>query len=424
MKPTPWKLVIVVGALCGAGAAAAGQDTSKASGATLLVNDSDALGQQGDDRLALAEAIRLANGGLALAQLSVSERRQVRGVPGVGRADRIRFAVKERVVRFPLQIAKKPEMDFAVLQTKSFMPVLAGNGGDEIDGKGVRFTNGPDDATDTVNAQTLTSGAPLGGAALVIESSDFTIRNAQFERFIDGLIFRPATGAASMTNVRVINNQFHKGGGIAFSGVSAGHERSALRNILIEGNTFLGPAHFGGSFPSKLHTAIAVTGATAAVAKGAATAKDVVVEDVQISRNTVRAFAGGVQVQPLQTLFAANRGAVLNRLHISGNDIALDPEAGDPAVYIWGAVSVNGQVSDVRVTGIRIENNKVLGNGHVLFIAGVEALMGGMSRPATSIWKISGLRRTGSRPLNPAPMASPPSQLSQKWAARLRPACP
>jgi len=280
-RPT-WKFFAAAGALSWASAPTIGHAAARPTGATLLVNDSDAVGRLGDHRLSLAEAIRLANGSLALSQLSSAERRRVRGIPGLGKSDRIRFSVEGGAIRFPVQITKKPDSDFAVLQTKSLMPVLVGNDSDEIDGKGVRFTNGPDEA------------APLGGAALVVESSNFTIRNTTFERFVDGLIFRPAAGSDGMANVRVINNRFLKGGGVGFTGVSAGQERSALRNILVEGNSFLGPAHFGGTFPSKLHNAIAVTGATAAVAKDAATAPDVVIEDVRILGNTVRAFAGGV----------------------------------------------------------------------------------------------------------------------------------
>lgn len=178
-------------------------------------------------------------------------------------------------------------------------------------------------------------------------------------------------------NARVIDGKFLNGGGISFTAVSAARERSALRDILITGNQFIGPGHFGRAFPSKLHSAISITGASSAVAKDSASAPDVILENIMIVGNTIREFAGGIQVQPLQTLFMANRGARLSRLRIEHNDIALGAETGDPAVYLWGAVSVNGQVSDVSVSDIFVRKNRIAGNGHVLFIAGVEALMGG-----------------------------------------------
>src|SRR3954454_10154325 len=54
---------------------------SGASVPTLLVNDSDTASSVGDSLLSLDEAIRLANGSLALPSLSAAERQQVRGRP-------------------------------------------------------------------------------------------------------------------------------------------------------------------------------------------------------------------------------------------------------------------------------------------------------------------------------------------------------
>src|SRR5436190_631376 len=62
-------------------------------GATLLVNDTDAVGMVGDNKLSLDEAIRLANGSLRQSQLSQAERQQVRGMPGPGAPDLIKVVL-------------------------------------------------------------------------------------------------------------------------------------------------------------------------------------------------------------------------------------------------------------------------------------------------------------------------------------------
>ena len=381
MKTGRMILTTAASLACLAGVQAAAS-SAVASGAELLVNDADALGAVGDERLSLSEAIALANGSLSVGTLSAAERRQVKGTPGSASADTIRFRVTGGTIRFPLQVQKKPDMDFAVLVTSSKLPDLSGNDGDRIVGGGIRFANGPDDAADTVNEVPLFKGAPLGGTGLVIESSNFSLSGVTFDRFIQPLVFRPAAGSAGLVNVTLKGNRFVNSGGVSFSAM-AGGERSALRNILVEKNEFLGSALYGETYPSKLHNAIAVTGASGAAPKDGQ-AETVIVDDIRIIGNKVREYAGGVQVQPLQVLFGKNRGAELTRLVVARNDISLGADAGDPAVYLWGAVAVNGEVSDVRVEDVLVERNRIVGNGHVLFLSGVEALLGGTA-PATNI---------------------------------------
>lgn len=384
-------LAVSMLALAGAGASAASARTqSMPTGATLTVNDADAIGTVGDGRLSLAEAIRLANGDLTPAQLDKGELRQVRGTPGPAAADRIRFAVKGGVVRLPLQVQARPDQAFAVLQSKSRMPVMKGNDGDSIEGRGIRLTNGPVDARDTVNAKPLFKGAPIGGTGLVIESSDLSITGVTFERFTQALSFRPAAGAAAMRGVRLTGNKFHNGGGVMFLAVSAAGERSALRDLIVRDNAFVGPRQFGDEYPSKLHSAISIVGVNGEAKDKSATAPDGVIEDVTIARNTVKEFAGGVQIQPLQTLFTANRGARLSRLAIRENDISLLDDAPDPAIYLWGAVAVNGHVADVKVSDVLVEGNKVAGNGYIVFIAGIEPLLG--STRAVNNVHVDGIR--------------------------------
>ena len=354
---------------------------SVGAGATLTVNDADGLGRVGDKRLSLAEAIRLANGSLTLTQLSKAERRQVRGSPGPAAADLIRFSVRGDAVRLPVQILAKPDQPFAPLIVNSLMPILRDNDGDTIGGRGVRLTNGADDMRDTVNAVPLFKGAPIGGLGLIVESANVTIKDVAFERFATPLSFRSADGKKVLSGMRVTGNKFHNGGGITFSAVTAAGERGTLRDLVISDNDFRGPRQFGEEFPSMLHSAMSIVGVDNGVKDTSASAPDGVVEDVTIARNSVKDFAGGVHVMPLQTVFAPNRGARLSRLTVAGNDIALLDEATDPAIYLWGAVAVNGHASDVSVSDVLVEGNKVVGNGFIVFIAGVEALMGGEQPP-------------------------------------------
>jgi len=362
--------------------------------ATLTVTDADAIGTKGDARLSLAEAIALANGSLDLATLSDAERGRIDGAPGAESRDQIKFDVVGGAVRFPLQVQKKPEMDFAVLTSSSLAPALIGNDGDAILGGGIRFTNGPDDATDTLNSPRLFTGAPLGGTGLVVQSSNFVIEGVTFERFILSLSFLPAAKSAGLENVKLINNRFHNTGGVIFGAVSAAGERSVLRKILVRDNEFLGPTLFGEHFPSKFHTAVSLVGATANVAASAAQGA-VVLEDLEVTGNTIKEFAGGVQSQPLQTLFAPNSGARLTGLKITGNTISLVPDAPDPAIYLWGAVSVGGQVSNVRVSDILVQDNTVAGNGFVIFVVGAEALLAG-SKTASDV-EVDNIRILGNR---------------------------
>lgn len=351
--------------------------------ATLIVTDCDAVGVAGDDKLSLVEAIALANGTLAFDRLSEGERRSVTGAAGSAGRDHIRFDVAGGAVHFPLQIQKLPEQEFAVLASVSKIPAMTGNDGDTISGDGIRFTNGAGNAADAVNGSAHAKGAPLGGTALVVQSSNVVIEGVTFERFIQGISFQPAPGAASLDHIRLLNNRFHNGGGVSFSGMSAAGERSALRDVVVKGNEFLGPRIFGGEYPSKLHNAIAFVGASGQAAR-TADKGDVILENLEVADNVVKEFAGGVQAQPLQTLFAPNSGGRLIGLRITGNDISLDADAPDPAIYIWGGVAVNGRISRAKVSDVLIQNNTIKGNGHVVFIVGAEALLGGTT-PSTDI---------------------------------------
>ncbi len=357
----------------------------------LTVTDPEGLGVVGDDLLSLAEAIQLANGVLQATGLSAAEQAQVDGQPGVASRDRIVFDVDGGAVRFPLQIQEKPPFDFAVLTPISLMPRLAGNDGDAIDGDGIRFTNGDDDATDTVNNPPIFRHAPLGGIALEIASSDFSVRGVTFERFILSLSLHPAQADAGLVNVEISGNRFHNTGGLNFSATTPQGERSRLQQIAVSGNEFRGSSLFDENFPSMLHTAIFFVGATEAAAGGAGQTL-AVLEDIRISGNSIEEFGTSVQLAPLQTIFTPNGGARMSRVTISDNDISVAEHAPDPAIYVWGAVNVGGQVSDVEVSDLRIENNNVTANGYAMVVLGVEVLIAGS--PSTNV-RIDGVRIAG-----------------------------
>lgn len=360
--------------------------------AGVVVTDADAVGAVGDDLLSLAEAIQLANGTLTRGGLSNAEASRINGDPGATSRDEIRFDVAGGAVRFPLQIQEKPAVEFAVLTPRSPLPALVGNDGDTITGEGIRFTNGADDAVDTVNVPRFYNGAPLGGLALRVASSDFTLSGVTFERFVQGIQVQPET-VDGLTNVAIAGNRFHNGGGIAFSATTSEGHRGSLSAVRVEDNEFLGPRVFDEHFPSMFHTAVSVMGASAATASSAKDEIAVVVSDVSISGNTIDQFGSGVQVQPLQAIFGANAHARVTGVRIENNRIIHTREAVDPPIYVWGAVNVGGTVSDVAVSDIAITDNTVSGNGYLVFVPAVEVLLAG-STPSSDV-TMDGVSITG-----------------------------
>ena len=336
----------------------------------ITVNDADAIGTVGDQRLSLAEAIRLANGSLALSALSDYERAQVQGLPGKASRDKVQFKVPGGAVRFPLQIQEKPFFDFAVLSPNTLMPAVEGNEGDAFVGNGIRFTNGPDDAVDTLNNPKFFVGAPLGGKALSVLSSDVIFTGITFERFITTLSMQPPANSAGISDVKIVGNKFYNSGGLGFTATNAGNARSAVRHVDVSDNEFRGPAEFGENFPSKFLTAISLN---AGAAGGPGT---YVIEDVDVSENVIKQYTSAVQAQALQSIFSPSSGARMSGVHIKRNKIVMAPNS-DPAIYLWGGVSVFGDVSDIQVNDLLIQHNDIVADGFVIFVTGVESLLGG-----------------------------------------------
>lgn len=367
-------------------------DVSPSYDARVTVNDPDAIGVVGDELLSLAEAIQLGNGTLAMDALSSEEAGQVSGTPGPASRDDIRFDVADGAVRFPLQIQEKLPFDYAILTPQSRLPAMTGNDGDAITGAGIRFTNGADDAIDTINQPPFYNGAPLGGLALVVRSSDITISDVTFERFISAMQVEPSS-AGGLANITIANNRFHNGGGLGVSATTASGERGSLISVRVQDNDFSGPEVFGERFPSTFHTAIFISGASTATASSIQDGVDVLLSDISVTGNTIDQFGTGVQVQPLQAIGVHNGHAKLDGLLIENNVIVQAPEAFDPPIYVWGAVNVLGSVTDIEVSGVAIRDNTVSGNGYLIFVTGLEVLLAG-STPSRDV-TFDGISITG-----------------------------
>jgi hypothetical protein len=129
-----WRAVAVVGAAvvvvsgCRGGVhhAGAAHSVQSSKSATLLVNDTSAVGTVGDNHLSLEEAIGLANGSLALGKLSKAERAQVHGTPGPGTPDLIKVALPRGTV----------------ISAQAALSVIRGNTDDTIDGNGATLSGG------------------------------------------------------------------------------------------------------------------------------------------------------------------------------------------------------------------------------------------------------------------------------------------
>jgi CSLREA domain-containing protein len=129
---------------------------------TIVVNstaDTDAR----DDGLTLREAIRLATGELAPADLSAAEKHNVHGKPGAQSADVIGFDPKV----FP------PAQPATITLSETLPSLTSGN--DAIDGAGA----GP-----------IIDGAGKGFNCLIIESAGNTIRGLQIQRCLNTLVLR------------------------------------------------------------------------------------------------------------------------------------------------------------------------------------------------------------------------------------------
>lgn len=143
------------------------QSSGSAAKAILTVNDTDAIGKNGDSLLSLDEAVRLANGTLVLDRLSAAERAQIKGAPGARSRDLITLP-KGATLTVPEGAAVTP---------------ITGNDGDILDGNGAM----------------LASGAAGKGTGLILSSSNFTLRNFQGRGF--ATIVNVEFGGRALSNI-------------------------------------------------------------------------------------------------------------------------------------------------------------------------------------------------------------------------------
>lgn len=371
----PWRarglLVIAAVAMATMACADGGQDDASPSAtsvvdvtsarrtspaAWLTVDDPDALGVIGDDRLSLAEAIRLANSSLDLSELSPGEAARVQGRPGATSPDEITFTVPGDRVEVPVQ--RVPDgSPWEPAPADPILPVLHGNDGDHVIGEGVTIANGPD-------------GGPIGGLGLHVASSQVVVSGTTFERFA-GMISIQPIDAGTISGVEVSQNAFLNGGGVGVTATAADGSSSVVEHTTIRGNELLGPPEFDGRFPRSIHSAVGVNGALMAAP---ASVERATVHDLALVDNVVRGFQGGFTIAALQSV-SGNTGGELDGVLIQGNEVTMPIGAGDPAVYVWGAVNLGGAVADVSVSDVRVVDNDIAGNGYVMIITGVEHLV-------------------------------------------------
>ncbi len=136
-------------------------DEAQEYDSTLFVDDSRARGSLGDELLSLAEAVRLANGSLSLAQLSPEEAQHISGTPGPASVDRIQVDLGEggRIVADPPASPGSP-----------VIPYLIDNDGDCLDSMGV-----------VISETSAPSGASGTRNAVIVISSGVSIRRFEFE---------------------------------------------------------------------------------------------------------------------------------------------------------------------------------------------------------------------------------------------------
>jgi hypothetical protein len=346
-----------------------GDSNDSNGGATLTVNDQDFLGTVGDHTLSLSEAIRLANGSLALGELGREERAQVKGRPGSGTADLITFDVPPGT-----KISAQAAVD-----------AIIGNTNDTIDGGGVTL-----------------SGSGTGNG-MTISSSGFTVKNLTIEGFLTGVVIDPA--GQSLEDITLTNLQIGPapGGGLL---VGSSVSNGSLKGLTITDNLFVGDAisladgikALRDNSPSLAEGEVELLriGIGAALARGTSVVSNTLLEDVLFARNTVingveglyvfgglvNGTEGGAEVHnsivrhvqlidnkftgvvdaSLNAIGAEGRGTGSNNgvedLTISGNYV----EAYDWGIALWGGEQFGyGSSQGNYVAHATIRDNTVVG---------------------------------------------------------------
>ncbi len=361
--------VIVVSAFLGVlpqlGAAA---EFTASMSATLLVNDTSATGSVGDSKLSLDEAIRLANGSLALSRLSSAERAQIHGKPGPGTASLMRVTLPKG----------------AVIAASTALSVIRGNTDGTIDGNGVTLTGDGN------------------GTAMTLSSSDFTLKNMTIKGFGTDLAIDPA--GQSLHHITVTNVRLDPASGGALL-VGSTKSDGSLSGLIVTHSVFDGgtlstsewetrstQTTFSNTTAGLPAASLLVVGIGAGLAQSGHPVSNTSLDNVLFAHNTVtNGFEGlyvfgGVthnsvidhsvtqNVRLLDNQFPNVPDASLNaigsegigsgsdngveNLTISGNDVT----ARDWGIALWGGETYgDGFSQDNFVRNVDISHNNVVG---------------------------------------------------------------
>jgi hypothetical protein len=330
-----------------AGCAIGQEVAGRGAGASYRVDDIVAVGTVADERLSLAEAIRLANGSLSEQALSDAERRQIAraGRPG---ATTISIVIgKGRTIR----------QDAA-------LPSLERVDGLTLDGGG---------------AVLLAQGELTKGKGLVVASSRVTIRDIAVLGHETPILIRPsAAGLAediAIAGVRVMPRNL----GIHLLAQSKDWS-GVLRRVSITDSTIDGPdAEMAKSLPfASANNGVRIEGYSSADGPGAGE-----IDGVTIARNSFGlALAEGVDMtgtsaaSPADRESTAPRGIVRN-VTVRGNRFS---SCGDICVLGYGGMAVGKDAANGLLADLTVEDNEMLVKGNGLYVVGSYTLMKASTR--------------------------------------------
>jgi hypothetical protein len=309
-----------------------GQAVGGKVGATLEVNDTDAVGVLADGSLSLAEAIRLGNGDLALDALSADERHQVSGTPGHDVADTIRLVVGEgTLITAP-----------AANTLSSAIPTMLGNDGDVVDGGGA----------------VLTEAAPKS-LGLIVASSNVTVKNLEVRAFNAGVLVDPLSN--TIENVTIDNVTFVEMGEAQFR-AGATKSGGVLRNLTVTNCTFR----------ALTSTYISASIAAAAPFPGE-TVENTLAENIVFSHNHVTSGLWGLYVFAAASRGGTARHAVTKHVTIDDNDFEA---VGDASLNLSGANGDDVVIEDAVLEDVHITNNRIDPSNFGIGIWGGEPFIG------------------------------------------------
>jgi hypothetical protein len=346
--------------------------------ATLRVDDSAGVGQVGDDKLSLVEAILLANGKLSPSALSGAEKARISGVPGRGRRDRILLPEGGAIV-MPVQPASKGVAFVSAVKLPSAIPPLEGNDGDMIDGAGAVVSNGPDPA------------GPVTGLGFVIGSSDFTLQNVTVRGMEKSLDVRPPN-RDGLRNVVVRSSTFEDSGPTV-TATAADGAPSTIRGFQFVNNRSLGPGLTKRANPSQSNLGFSLVGASGGVPGAVGSpAGETAIVDAVVRGNEIRGFNGAMSVLGASQTMGRTANAYVRNLVIDDNTMEVLPSGYDPALMVWGVALLNGDMRDSGMSNVKITNNRLSSPGLPVYITAVEVVFSSSAKNNAENVRLEGLR--------------------------------